>query len=92
MAVLDPKFSSPMGILNYLNCWRLQSVILESNDDKISIFNILTAAYSHEFAYSGNGTLLDTLIAGRKNPGSLERAYYQKYELPWEEARRSGRA
>ena len=68
-----------------------RKTIFDSEDETISLFNILIAAHSHSFVYSGNKKVLENLLASRKNPGILEKAYYERYERPWEEARKTGR-
>lgn len=69
-----------------------RKTIFESTDEIVSSFNILLTAHAHEFAYSSDKNLLEDIIRGRQNPGSLERKYYSQYELPWDIARREGRA
>ncbi len=68
-----------------------RKTIFEEEDDVISLFNILLAAHSCEFAYSGDRKLLESIIAGRTKQGILEKTYYERFELPWEEARKAGR-
>lgn len=60
-----------------------RKTIFKSEDNIVELFNILIAAKSHEFAYSGNKELLENIKNGRDNPGNPEMNYYQKYELPW---------
>jgi len=68
-----------------------RKTIFKEEDDIVSLFNILIAAHSHKFAYSGNKELLNNLISGRDKQGILEKTYYERFELPWAEAKKSGR-
>ena len=68
-----------------------RKTIFDNEDDTVSLFNILIAAHSHAFAYSGDKKNLESLLAGRKSPGILEKAYYERYERPWKESRKIGR-
>lgn len=69
-----------------------RKTIFESGDNTIALFNILLAAHSHKFAYSGDRKLLENLISGRAKPGVLEKTYYERFERPWKEAKKAGRA
>lgn len=37
------------------------------------------------YAYSGSKISLEQLLAGRDNPGYLEKKYLEQYEKPWTE-------
>ena len=69
-----------------------RKAILEDEDDTVSLFNILIAAHSYRFAYSGDKKLLESLISGRAKPGILEKKYYEQFKRPWEKAKKAGYA
>lgn len=69
-----------------------RKTIFKDEDNIIAMFNILLAAHADEFAYSGDKMLLDDLLSGLTRPGVPELNYYERFERPWEEARRSGHA
>lgn len=74
------------------SCKVKRKTIFEGRDDIVALFNILLAAHAHEYVYSADKILLEDLVAGRINPGIIERTYYERFERPWEDARKAGRA
>jgi len=68
-----------------------RKTIFQKEDDVVSLFNILIVAHSNSFAYSKDKQILEGLLEGRKNPGILEKTYYDKFERSWDEARKTGR-
>jgi Protein of unknown function (DUF4238) len=67
-----------------------RETIFEDQDDSVMLFNILLAAHASQFAYSGERAILENLIAGRANPGSLERTYFERFVRPWQVAKKDG--
>lgn len=65
--------------------------IFSDQDDTVSVFNILLVANAREFAYSQNKETLDRIILGRNNYGSVEKSYYERFQLPWDHAKAEGR-
>ena len=64
-----------------------RKTLYEDQDDMVKALNIILISGAQEFACSGNRTCLEQLLAGRENPGRLEREYIEKYEIPWAEYR-----
>ena len=62
-----------------------RNTMFADDDDKVRTFNMLLAAHSQGYAYSGSKEALETMLAGRLQPGPLELAYYNRYEKPWNE-------
>ena len=60
-----------------------RKTLYKDQDDKVKTLNIILASGAHKFAYSGNRSCLEQLLAGRENPGRLGKEYIKKYVLPW---------
>jgi len=67
-----------------------RETLFDDQEDVVKIFNTLLVAHSNEFAYSENKAILEGIIAGRVKPGPIERAYYDRFQRPWAEAKRAG--
>lgn len=65
-----------------------RKTIFEKDDHIISVFNILLASHAHEFVYSNDKEILNSIILGRTNLGIVEIDYYKQFEQPWVEYRR----
>jgi hypothetical protein len=68
-----------------------RKTIFEEEDNIVVLFNILVASHAQEYAYSDDKVLLEDLMAGRAKPGPIEMDYYERFERPWVEAKKSGR-
>ncbi len=64
-----------------------RETLYEADNYVIKSLNIIIASGADSFVYSGNKEPLEKLLAGRENPGRLEREYIEKYEIPWAEYR-----
>jgi len=62
-----------------------RKTLYEDKDDTVKALNIILIDGAQEFAYSGSKACLEQLLAGRENPGRLEREYIEKYVIPWSE-------
>lgn len=62
-----------------------REALFQDQDDKARSLNIILMSGAQEFGYSGEREFLDQLLAGRANPGMLEREYIDKYVVPWDE-------
>lgn len=64
-----------------------RKTLFEDKDHKAHLFNILIAAHSNKYIYSGDEYLLGNLVEGIKNPGLVDLEYLRDYAFPWEEYR-----
>ncbi len=69
-----------------------REALFSAQDKVVRLFNILIASHAIEFAYGSNREVMQKMLDGSLHPGLLEREYYEKYEKPWSDARRQGRA
>lgn len=64
-----------------------RKTLYENQNDKARTLNLILISGAQEYAYSEREKEPEQLLEGRKNPRSLELAYFNKYEKPWEEWR-----
>ncbi len=88
----DKYFALTPKILLYLTLPRGSSkfrrkTLYKEQDDIVKSMNIILVSGAQDYAYSDKKALLESLLAGRQNPGRLEKEYIEKYEIPWNEHR-----
>ncbi|OGJ64501.1 hypothetical protein A3C37_01825 [Candidatus Peribacteria bacterium RIFCSPHIGHO2_02_FULL_53_20] len=62
-----------------------RKTIYEEDDDIVKTLNMILISGAQDYAYSGSRICLDQILAGRNNPGYLEKKYLEQYEKPWAE-------
>lgn len=62
-----------------------RKTLYADSDDRVKTLNMILVSGAQDYAYSGLKVCLEQLLAGRNNPGYLEKKYLEQHEKPWAE-------